>query len=76
MFDKDYLLELAKIYGIEVRENETIHLIKEDGNVRELETGDIFDIACLNTQNFDMFSNITLNAKFELSFDTELLGVG
>lgn len=71
-FDKEFLLEMAESYDIEVVEGNKNYIVEEDGSCRELNDKDI-DYLFGNSSDFKL-KNIEKNKLFDLNMNEFELG--
>lgn len=76
MINKSYILELARMYGIDICEGGNVHTIKDETGYKEILNGDITEsFSFVNTNQNSIVEEISMNTKFELIYDDELLEV-
>lgn len=73
-FDKDYVLKMAELYGIEIGIGEGIPMVEENGTCRQLLSQDIEDIFMKNnSQSYDM-EVFSKKSAFDLEVNKYVLG--
>jgi hypothetical protein len=74
MLDKNYIMELAKIYGIEICEGKN-HMIKEGDDYRELLDNDLMEIISFDKVKKQFLAEeMNMNTTFDLACNEEVLG--
>ena len=73
-FDKEYVLKMAELYGIEIGIGEGTPMVEENGICRELLSKDIEDIFMKNnSQSYDM-EVFAKKSAFDLEVNKYVLG--